>query len=184
MFEYVIIALLSIVTIVLSMSLEKRQRRNCDLSIELENSKETINSLTREYNQKIINLNADLQKQTSLSKSFENRFNDVCVERNHYRHKVDSLTKEVQTLNNKLTAQTKVSGNLLDENQNALRKIKILEEQVLFNSVAFTAEQADQPSKELVVESESQGTVTVSDGRVTVVRKPRRPRTRGNKQPR
>jgi phage shock protein A len=180
MFEYVIIALLSIVTIVLSMSLEKRQRRNCDLSIELENCKETVNSLTREYNQKIIKLSSDLEKQTSLVKSFEHRFNEISVERNHYKHRTDNLTKEVQTLNNKLTAQTKVAGNLLQENQNALLRIKTLEEQILFNSGVFTAEQ----STKILDELKSEGTVAASDERVAVVHKPRRPRTRGNKQPR
>jgi len=172
MFEYMMIALLSVLTISLALLIEKEKRTKLDLIIELENSKETTNSLYKEYNDRVKSLNQMIRDNSDIHQSTLNRLEDSRNEVNHYKNMADANQKANDIL------QTRINV-YIEDNTQLVTKVNTLSEQLLF---ATGAKEADKPQTDPVADSKSQGTVTVSDGRVTVARKPRRPRARGNKQ--
>lgn len=178
MFVYVTIAVLSILLIMVLISLEKEKRAKCELFIDLDNSKEANKAITLEYNTKITALNQRVQQLNDLYNGAVDRADCACNERNHYKDKCDSLTREVNSLKGKLTAQIKVGEQLFEENAKVVLKISKLEEQLLFSNgtSAVTAE----PQSEQVPDPEAEQ----ANQPTTSVRKPRRPRARGNKQAR
>lgn len=177
MFEYIMIALLSVLTIILAMAGEKEKRAKLNLIIELENSKETTNSLFKEYNTKVKSLNQMIRDNSDLHQQALNRLEDTRNEVTHYKDRTNSLVKEVNSLQNKLKAQCDINNELLKDNKKILLKCDELSEQLLF---ATGAKEADKPQTDPV--ADSQGTAVNTEARVLNVRKPRRPRARGNKQ--
>lgn len=180
----IVIFLLSVLTIVLAITLEKEKRDKCDLIIKLQNKEEAFNALYKEHNSKSTALNKTMQELTEQHNSALNRLGNASSQRDHYKNKFDSLTKEVDSLKGKLSNQIKVNKKLFEENSGAVLKIAQLEEQLLFaNNTPAAATQAFGPGtaeSEQVPDPEAEQ----ASQPTTSVRKPRRPRARTNKQAR
>lgn len=178
MITYIIIALLSVLLIMAFISLEKEKRIKCDLILKLEAENSLVIRLSKEYSNKIADLNKRTQELIDKDNACANRLDDVCNERNHYKNKCDSLTKEVNSLKSRLSRLTDSNSLLTKEKDELLRKISGLEEQLLFANGTSTT--ASEPEPEQVPDPEAEPV----NQPTTKVRKPHRPRARANKQAR